>query len=757
MGYPEAGMDIALDGQGNAYVAGVTASTNFPLLHPVQSQRRGPLDAFVVKVSAVGALVYSTYLGGGGIEVGNSIAVDAAGNAYVAGQTVSTDLPVTGAFQQTSGGQYDAFVAKLSASGDTIGFLSYLGGSGAETASAIALDGADNIYLAGWSQSVNFPTVNGFQAINAGSYGAFIAKVTPGAVASAVSVSPNTGGGASQTFSFAFSNSLGAAGLTSVAMLVQSSTSLVSACSVTYNLAASTLALVSDAGSASGAAILPGSGSLQNAQCAINGGGSSVSIDGNNLTLNLAVTFQSAFTGARNIYMQASNATGSTGWQVKGTWTVAAGPPQAVSATPSSGSGSTQTFSFAFTDPRGFAAINTTSILIGTSLGGVNSCYLYFARAANAVYLANDAASAWLAPVTLGAASTQQNAQCSLSGAGSSVSASGNNLILNLALTFKSAYLGAKTIYMEIFDGQDSGWQNRGSWTVTDNGPPAPVSVAPSSGSGSSQAFSFQFTDPRGYAAIQTASILVGASLAGSNSCYVYFARAANAVYLADDAGAAWLAPVILGATATQQNTQCSIAAAASSVSGSGNTLTLTLALSFKSGYAGAKNVYMQVYDGTDSGWSQKGTWTATLPNVLGPVSVTPGSGTGTAQTFAFQFNDPAGFAAIQSASMIVGANASGTSNCYIFYARAANTVYLANDAGTAWLTPAVLGTSNTVQNSQCSINVAGSSASGSGNLLTVSLALTFKPAYSGSKNVYMEVYDGADSGWFVKGAWIVP
>ena len=112
--------------------------------------------------------MYSTYLGGTGLDAGNAIAVDAAGAAYIAGQTYSSDLPVVNALQAASGGDYDAFVARLSAAGDAVLFLSYLGGNGSDTATSIALDSSANVYLAGWTLSTNFPVVNGYQSVNAG-------------------------------------------------------------------------------------------------------------------------------------------------------------------------------------------------------------------------------------------------------------------------------------------------------------------------------------------------------------------------------------------------------------------------------------------------------------------------------------------------------------------------------------------------------------------------------------------------------------
>ena len=163
-----------MDSQGSAYVAGVTSSANFPLLDAVQTSLRGSLDAFVAKVNASGTLVYSTYLGGSGVDMGNAIAVDSSGSAYVVGYTYSTDLPVTAsALQTANAGDCDAFLAKLSAAGNSLAYLSYLGGNGSDTATAVALDTSGNVYVAGWTLSTNFPLLNPYQSTNAGNYGAF--------------------------------------------------------------------------------------------------------------------------------------------------------------------------------------------------------------------------------------------------------------------------------------------------------------------------------------------------------------------------------------------------------------------------------------------------------------------------------------------------------------------------------------------------------------------------------------------------------
>ena len=177
--YPEAGQGIALDGQGNVYVTGMTSSPNFPMIQPQQASLNGWVDGFVSKFSAAGWPVYSTYFGGSGVDVSNAIAVDAGGNAYVAGYTYSTDLPVVNAQQPSvaAAGDVDAFAGILNASGTAFTYLSYLGGTGGDTATAIGLDPAGSMYLAGWTMSTNFPLLHQLQSTNGGNYGAFVLKM----------------------------------------------------------------------------------------------------------------------------------------------------------------------------------------------------------------------------------------------------------------------------------------------------------------------------------------------------------------------------------------------------------------------------------------------------------------------------------------------------------------------------------------------------------------------------------------------------
>src|SRR3989442_11544185 len=175
------GLAIAVDAWGNAYVTGLTDSTNFPTTAGAfQKVDGGSFDAFVTKLNAAGsALVYSTYLGGSGDDESFGIAVDALGNAYVAGFTDSSNFPTTAlAFRTTSRGGGDAFVTKLNATGSALVYSTYLGGSDLDAALGIAVDGLGNAYVTGLTSSANFPTTTGaFQKSNGGAFDAFVTKL----------------------------------------------------------------------------------------------------------------------------------------------------------------------------------------------------------------------------------------------------------------------------------------------------------------------------------------------------------------------------------------------------------------------------------------------------------------------------------------------------------------------------------------------------------------------------------------------------
>ncbi len=218
----DAGNAIAVDSSGNAYVTGSAGSQDFPItsgaLQPNNVAPPGLTNVFVTKMNPAGtALVYSTYLGGTGTaakpqvdstsvgygDQGNAIAIDAAGDTYVAGWTGSADFPVTtNAAQSTNAGltnkSTNAFVFKLNPAGSVLLYSSYLGGSGSassysqgDSATAVAADSSGNIYIGGDPESSDFPTTAGAFETAGGS--GFVSKMNPAAGSEyALSITPAT-------------------------------------------------------------------------------------------------------------------------------------------------------------------------------------------------------------------------------------------------------------------------------------------------------------------------------------------------------------------------------------------------------------------------------------------------------------------------------------------------------------------------------------------------------------------------------------
>ncbi len=175
----DGGASIAVTDGGDVYVTGVTSSGDFPTRNAFQSIVRGATNAFVVRmVSSGDSLVYSTYLGGEGMDRGTSIAVSSDGCAYVTGTAYSTNFPTDNAIQSIfQGGSRDAFVAKFSPDGSDLIFSTYLGGNDRDDGRGIGVDSMGYVYVAGITTSTNFPTMNPVQSFNRGYSDVFVVKL----------------------------------------------------------------------------------------------------------------------------------------------------------------------------------------------------------------------------------------------------------------------------------------------------------------------------------------------------------------------------------------------------------------------------------------------------------------------------------------------------------------------------------------------------------------------------------------------------
>jgi len=177
------GLDIAVNGAGNAYVGGLTYSVDFPTTpKALDTSYNGARDAFVAKLNLAGSdLVYGTFLGGSNQDWSHGIAVDGAGNVYLTGTTYSHDFPITaGAIDTVYNGFTDVFVSQINPSGNALVYSTFLGGSDEERGIDIAVDGAGSLYLVGYTRSVEFPiSVGAFDGDHNGQSDVFVTRLKP--------------------------------------------------------------------------------------------------------------------------------------------------------------------------------------------------------------------------------------------------------------------------------------------------------------------------------------------------------------------------------------------------------------------------------------------------------------------------------------------------------------------------------------------------------------------------------------------------
>jgi len=293
---------------------------------------------------------------------------------------------------------------------------------------------------------------------------------------------PADGSGSAQTFTFTFSDADGYQNLSVVDVLIASALDGRRACYVAFvpsGAGSGSVFLVDDAGDAGGpyqGLVLPGSGTISNGQCSINGAGSSVAGAGNALTLKLAMTFTAAFAGNKVIYLAAQDKTGNnSGWQALGTWGImgpaSAGPSVGGVNPPQSGSAA-QTYTFTFTDTNGWQDIAVANVLINTAIDGRTGCYVAMVPSGpsgGSVFLVDDAGDAGdpYAGIVLPGNGTASNSQCTIGGPGSFLSGSGNTLAVTLPIAFSVNFTGDRVFFLAArSNALNSGWQAVGTVSV---------------------------------------------------------------------------------------------------------------------------------------------------------------------------------------------------------------------------------------------------------------------------------------------------
>ena len=300
------------------------------------------------------------------------------------------------------------------------------------------------------------------------------------------------------------------------------------------------------------------------------------------------------------------------------------------------------------------------------------------------------------------------------------------------------------------------------------NQAPQVIEVNPAAGTGSQQLISFVFSDADGAQDLDVENILIRDVLDGSQACYLAYSRPLNILYLVNDAGNALLSGMALNGTGSIGNSQCSVKGAGSAAGFLDNTLILSLNLTFAPAFSGNKIIYLAARDSVanNTGWQAAGTWNVPgSPPPVGPsvTGVTPAASAQTpyyAATFTFSFADTLGWGNLGVVDILINNYLDGNRACYIAFNASQNVVYLVNDPGNALLTPLLLYSGSYVGNSQCSINSVGSSVAASGNNLTLTLNLSFRPGLVGDQVIYMAARSTGDirnSGWQAVGTVKLP
>lgn len=600
----------------------------------------------------------------------------------------------------------------------------------------------------------------------------------------AVSGTPANPTGSPQTFTFTGRDLNGFANISRMYFLVNPNASIPgNTCHGFYDRATNALFLYNDALSAVAGPLTPGtSGTLENSQCTIHG---PISAAGSGSVTDLAVTIGMSLKGtfgtsSKNVYLWVKdNENNDTGWVQTSTWSPRASggtqPPAVVSGSLLNVIGSPQTFTWTGRDPDGFANISRMFFLVNPNASiSQNTCHGFYDRAANALFLYNDALTAVLGPLTPGTAGTLQNSQCTIDGLTSTPgTGSGTDIVVKVGISLTGTFArGTNNGYLWVKDAEnnDTGWVEVLSWLPQPNlgpRPPTVASGAPTNPAGSPQAFTFIGQDWNGYEDMQRVYFLVNPNTSiTQNTCHGFYDRASNAIFLYNDTTTAVSGPLTPGSAGTLRNSQCTIHGPSSAGgTGIGLQLSVGIAMSLTGTFATTtQNVYVWIKDASnnDTGWVKTSTWNpppAGSGNAPTVVSGTPVLAAGSPQTFTFLGRDPNGFSNIQRVYFLVNGDTTIPVNgCHGFYDGAANAFFLYNDGLTAIIGPLAPGAAGTLQNSQCKIHGSASTpVSGAGTDLTITQAMSLTGSFGATaKNVYVWVKDadGHDTGWVKTSTW---
>lgn len=730
---------VATDASKNIFIAGETWSTNLTAVNATQSYRKSGKDAFLVKFAPDGkTILTATYFGGNGDDIATGLAVSGT-TVLVAGETNSGDLAgSSGRYQSVNRGGKDGVITRIQL-GTTTEILgtTYLGGASSDRVSAMVLDLAGNVYVAGLTTSSNFPVSGSFGlTIPGGTSDAFVAKLSQD-LGTLLWSGVYGGNGSDQADGLALGS-----GNTVWFTGSSSSTNLPSVNAVQSTLSGSYdcfVARVSDNGAnLLHSSYIGGSGSENCYAIAVDAAGDAI-VAGSSSSLNFPVTpgaYQPVRSGSYdNVMVKISASTGALAFATYLGGMNTEAPTSLYVDT--DGAYCMAGYTLSSNYPTVFPVQPT----LGGSVDGFLSCL-------------SDTGSALLFSTYLGGADEDRI----LAAARRS-----DVWTVVVGLTQSTNFPMAGGARQPVPVGSGDAFVTAISRTGT-NVYPANVSVTPSNGSTETADLTYVVEDGNGFQDIKSFYALIHNAVSTVGGCYTLYNPDLNQISLLSDDGRYWVGNAKMGEKATLTNSQCSIDVSKSSAWGFATRMTIRLFYSFRPGFGGIKSLLMYTQDRANvvAGWQLKGGWN--VPQLAGNVQPSvdyfqPNSGTFQNTAFVFRVVDGNGANDIRDVYLIANDTLTNPNSCYLHYNPSSNQIRLLNDAATQYLGPVTPGVSGTLENSSCILGTGYTSATKSGDTLTMSIYLSFKAAAAGANTVWTQVSDQSNTylGWRNQGTFTVP
>jgi len=291
--------------------------------------------------------------------------------------------------------------------------------------------------------------------------------------------------------------------------------------------------------------------------------------------------------------------------------------PSSATVSPSSGSTDHASLAVNVYNSSGYTNTEWIQTAVNDTLTSINSCYTYYHRPSNLLYLMNDAGTDWLPafhPGDVGAYA--ENSRCRIDGGGTSFSGEGTSAKLTIKFTFNIAFAGSKNTYVSAGQpsGSYGGWGTVGSWSVPGTAQiPLVMSVSPANGSGSAGTLKISTVKNDGLANIKWIQLIVNGTLSSSNACHIYYDQSSNSIFLNNDSASSWVGSGVPGSGTILENGQCRIILSQSSRTSALTTTDLNVRIEFKPGFAGAKRLYATAGDFAENYvyWADFGSWNA--------------------------------------------------------------------------------------------------------------------------------------------------